>query len=234
MPNSLKKRKLFPSLFECVFSLPKTIYFNFKVLPFKQAIKLPFFVSCYTKLHGVNKKTFICKFTNIKTFMSRIGIAGSGNGYILTKRSAIFIRPGGKVFVKGRVAFSRNIYIEAKGGTIVFGDNIKTNVNCHISSEKSNITIGDNTVFGWNCSIKNCDGHSIVDKKVSTVNHKDVHIGNHCWICSNSTILKGGFLADNCVLAYGSILTKKLSDTSNILYGGNPARVLKEDIEWTE
>ena len=234
MASLFKKRKLFPTIFECIFSIPKTIYFNFKVLPIKQAFKLPFFVSCYTKLRGVNRKTFICDFDNVQTFMSRIGIAGSGNGYILSKRSAIFIRNGGKVILKGKVGFSRNIYIEAKGGTIIFGNNIKTNVNCHISSEKSLISIGDNTVFGWNCSVKNCDGHSIIENDHMLDNSKDVFIGKHCWVCSNSSILKGGYLGDDCVLAFGSIMTKKISDQTNLLYGGYPAKILKEKISWTE
>ena len=234
MNSVLKKRKLFPSIFECVFSIPKTIYFNFKVLPFKKAIKLPFFVSCYTKLSGVNKKTFICEFDTVKTFMSRIGIAGSGNGYVSTKRSVIFIRPGGKIIVKGIVAFSRNIYIEAKGGTIVFGNNIRTNVNCHISSELSTIYIGENCVFGWNCTVKNCDGHFILENNDKKINNIDVNIGDHCWICSNSSILKGGYLGDNCVLAYGSILTNKISEKPNVLYGGYPAKIIKENINWAE
>ena len=228
----LRKRKLFPSLFELIFSLPKTIWFNFKVLPFKKAIKLPFFISCYTKIKGVNKKTFICNFDKPKTFMSRIGIAGSGQGFISTKRSAIYIKNGGKIIIEGTVGLSRNIYLEAKSGIIKIGDGFKANVNCHIASEKSSIIIGDNVVLGWDCCIKNCDGHHLIVNGENIDNSKDVIIGNHCWICSHATILKGGYLGNDCVLAYGSLLTKRICERSNLLYGGVPAKVIKEKVYW--
>ena len=232
MLSLLKKRKIHPSLMELLLSLPKTIWFNFRVLPFKEAIKLPFFVSYHVKIRGVNKKTFICTFKNAKTFMSRIGIAGSGHGYINTSRSAIYIKDGGKIIIEGAVGFSRNIYLEAKGGTIRFGDGVKTNVNCHISSENSLISIGNDTVFGWDCCVKNCDGHHIIYNGERIKNNEDIIIGNHCWICSHSTILKGGFMADDCILAYGSILTKKISEESHLLFGGYPARIIKEHVDW--
>lgn len=232
MNKMFNKRRMYPSVFELVFSLPKTIWFNFKVLPFKKAIKLPFFVSCYTKVKGVNKKTFICNFDKATRFMSRIGIAGSGQGVISTKRSAIYIKNGGKIIIEGTVGLSRNIYLEAKGGVIKIGDGFKTNVNCHIASEKSSIIIGHDVVLGWDCCIKNCDGHRLIVNGISIDNSKDIVIGNHCWICSHSTILKGGYLGDDCVLAYGSILTKKISSESNILYGGIPARVIKDKVNW--
>lgn len=232
MLNFFEKRKLFPSLFECVMSIPKTIFFNFRVLPFRKAIKLPFFVSCYTKLKGVNKKSFICDFEDVHMFMSRIGIAGSGNGYIVSKRSAIFIKNQGKIIVKGPVGLSRNLYLEAKGGTIIFGSGVKMNVNCHIASEKALVEIGDETVFGWNCTIKNCDGHFVVEENQKKSNCSDVFIGKHCWICSNATILKGGYLGSNCILSYGSLLTKKVSHDSNLLYGGVPAHIIKKNVNW--
>ena len=39
----------------------KTIYFNFKVLPVKQALRLPYIVSYHVKLSGINRKNVFDK-----------------------------------------------------------------------------------------------------------------------------------------------------------------------------
>lgn len=106
------------------------------------------------------------------------------------------------------------------------------NAGCCVESEKASISIGDNCSFGWNCTVKNCDGHYIIVNGVKTSNRGDIYIGNHCWICSEATILKNGFLADDCVLAYRLVLMKKISDKNNILYGGRPAKIIKTNIKW--
>ena len=48
-------------------------------------------------------------------------------------------------------------------------------------------------------------------------------IGNNCFIGERSTLLYGVELADNIIVAAGSVVTKSFSE-SNIIIGGNPAR----------
>ncbi len=232
MSTRLKKRRLHPSIWELVLSIPKTIYFNFKVLPFKRAIKLPFFVSLHLKIKGVNRKNFITNFDKYSFGLCRIGISGSETGLLIKKKGLLFIHNGGKIFVNGPISLSRGIYLECNGGLITFGKDIKMNTGCYIESEKASITIGDSCSFGWNCVVKNCDGHHIICDGQPLSNKGDITIGNHCWICSEATILKTGYLGNDCVLAYRSLLTKKLSEDSNILYGGQPAKILKKNINW--
>ncbi len=50
-------------------------------------------------------------------------------------------------------------------------------------------------------------------------------IGNNCFIGENSTILYGCELADNIIVAAGSVVTKSFAE-SNIIIGGNPARII--------
>lgn len=52
--NQYSKRFLKTHLIEIIMSIPKTIYFNFKVLPVTQAIRLPYIVSYHVKLSGIN------------------------------------------------------------------------------------------------------------------------------------------------------------------------------------
>lgn len=61
--------------------------------------------------------------------------------------------------------------------------------------------------------------------------HKPVHIGNHVWIASEVKILKGVSIADGCVIALGSIVTKSF-DEENILIGGFPAKKIQDNVSW--
>ena len=232
MSNMLKKRRLHPSIFEIIFSIPKSFFFNLKVFPFKTAIKMPIFISCYTKTKGINRKNFICSLQNPKFGLCRIGISGSETGLLIKKTSLLYIHNGGKIIINGPVSISRGAYIEANNGIITFGSDVKMNTGCYIEAELSNIEIGDNCSFGWNCVIKNCDGHHIYVDDKETKNNGDIHIGNHCWICSEASIFKNGYLPDDSVLAYKSFLSKKISDKPNCLYAGFPAKIIKENIEW--
>ena len=232
MANILKKRRLHPSIFEIVFSLPKTVFFNFKILPFKKAIKLPYFVSCNLIIKGINRKNFISNLQDYSFGMCRIGISGSETGLLIKNKSLLYIHNNGKIIINGPISLSRGIYLESNGGTIIFGSNVKMNTGCYIEAERAKISIGDSCSFGWNCTVKNCDGHFIVDNGSKLDNCGDIHIGNHCWICSESSVLKNGFLGDDCVLGYRSILTKKISGDGNLLYVGQPAKIIKSNINW--
>lgn len=48
-------------------------------------------------------------------------------------------------------------------------------------------------------------------------------IGNNCFIGERSTLLYGVELADNIIVAAGSVVTKSFTE-SNIIIGGNPAK----------
>tara|TARA_B110000503_G_scaffold72285_1_gene111814 strand:- start:1009 stop:1188 length:180 start_codon:yes stop_codon:yes gene_type:complete len=54
-------------------------------------------------------------------------------------------------------------------------------------------------------------------------------IGNNVWIGLNSIILKGVSVGDNTIIAAGSVVTKSFGN--NLVIGGNPAKILKRDIE---
>ncbi len=59
---------------------------------------------------------------------------------------------------------------------------------------------------------------------------KPVKIGDNVWIGCNSIILKGITIGNGAVVAAGSIVTKDVPP--KVLVGGNPAKVIKEDIYW--
>lgn len=50
-------------------------------------------------------------------------------------------------------------------------------------------------------------------------------IRNNCFIGQNATLMYGVELADNIIVAAGSVVTKSFHE-SNIIIGGNPAKVI--------
>ncbi len=57
-------------------------------------------------------------------------------------------------------------------------------------------------------------------------------IGRNCFIGGSSLILPGVEIGDNCVIGAGSVVTKSIPAKS--LVAGNPARILRSDIEVME
>ena len=54
-------------------------------------------------------------------------------------------------------------------------------------------------------------------------------IGENCFIGGNSLILPGVEIGDNCVIGAGSVVTKSVPSRS--IAAGNPARIIRSDIE---
>lgn len=231
--NQYTKFFLKTHFIELILSIPKTVYFNFKVLPIKNAIKLPYIVSYHVRLRGVNKKTFLTMTDNLTTFSMRIGFGDSVTARRESSRSLICIESGGVVKVGKNLGLSQGCVLYVNNATLALGDKFRCNYSTTIDCSDSNIEIGDNVVLGWNTTIKNNDGHYIIENGRDSIISKKIIIEDHVWLCANSTVLKGTCIKKDSVLAYGALLTKTI-DQENILYGGVPARMIKNNINWRE
>lgn len=68
---------------------------------------------------------------------------------------------------------------------------------------------------------------------VLKVSQKEVIIGNHIWIGSFAHILKGAVIKDNSVVAWRSCVLKAFNQ-ENVLLGGYPAKIIKDNFDWGE
>lgn len=60
----------------------------------------------------------------------------------------------------------------------------------------------------------------------------DTYVGRSCVIGIGATILPGVKIDDCCVIGAGAVVTKDVP--SNCIVGGNPARIIKENINFNE
>ena len=113
---------------------------------------------------------------------------------------------------------------------IIVGGGVKIGKNCLICSspmtrEAYLIDIGDNVTVSTNVTFVTHDNSIKFLYPTKSDIFGKIVIGNNCFIGENSIILYGVTLADNVIVAAGSVVTKSFRD-SNIIIGGNPARII--------
>lgn len=102
-------------------------------------------------------------------------------------------------------------------------------------NEDALISIGDDCMFSAAIKLWGSDGHSIINMEdpYEIYNKSEgINIGNHVWICENARILKNSLISDNSVVANSALVCKKFYD-GNVIIGGNPANIIKRNINWT-
>lgn len=114
------------------------------------------------------------------------------------------------------------LFQEAK---LVLGRDSYINSDCKIRCRK-NIIIGNGCAISHDFTIMDSDFHKINGKDVS----KSVIIGDHVWIGTRVTVLKGVKIGNGCIIAAGSVVTKDIP--SGCMAAGVPSRVIREAVEW--
>lgn len=111
-------------------------------------------------------------------------------------------------------------FFEKQGIVIGGGANICSNI---VTSESHLIEIGSKTTISVNVELITHDNSiSKVLPGTSDVFGR-IKIGNNCFIGESAIIMYGVTLADNIIVAAGSVVTRSFNE-SNIIIGGNPAR----------
>lgn len=98
--------------------------------------------------------------------------------------------------------------------------------------EGTSILIGENCLFSREIRLMTGDSHSILDLEAHRINpSQNIVIDNHVWVGYRAVLLKGTFVSENSIIAAGALVTKKF-DKPNIVIAGNPAKIVKYNINW--
>ena len=147
------------------------------------------------------------------------------------ERSIVELRKPGKVVFSGKCCLGSGTRLNVHG-TLTFGDNVRINGNSNICCF-SDVEIGGGTIVSWDCLFMDTDFHKIYEDGKITNENSPIKIGKNCWIGCRATVLKGSEVPDGCVVGAGSLVCKKFG-RKNSVYGGSPAKNLKENIRWEE
>lgn len=94
--------------------------------------------------------------------------------------------------------------------------------------------IGENCMISYGVLMYNTDGHPVFEKDTKKIinNIEGISIGEHSWIGMHVTILKNSFIPQNSVIGCNSTFTGRKHLQSNCAFAGNPARVIRNNIDW--
>ena len=176
--------------------------------------------------------------------VQNVFICGNDN-YILVgencnlRKVSFFIRGNGNRIVIGDncSAYAVQFHIEQDGNEIIIGNGTtlhgRDEHTIHMAAdEESKILIGEDCMLSHGIQIRSTDSHSIVNMNGDRINSaRDVVIGDHCWIGLQSIILKGTVLEPHCVVGAGAVCSKRYGK-ANCTVAGNPARIVREEIDW--
>lgn len=121
------------------------------------------------------------------------------------------------VWFRGIVLRSRiNYYRYVYGMNI--GDGVKISLSAKL--DKTNprgINVGKNSYIAFDAVLLAHDMARLI--------HRDVVIGENCFIGGRSIIMPGVTIGNEVVVAAGSVVTKDVPD--NVIVAGNPAKIIK-------
>lgn len=141
----------------------------------------------------------------------------------------ILIINANKIFIGNKVRIFPGARLEAHGkSTVIIEDNVSIGHNFHLSAYNK-LTIGSGTTVASNVLIMSLI-HDVVIKDIpymdQPIKGKETIIGKNCLIGTNSCIMAGVTLGDQCIVASNSVVTKSFD--SHLVIAGNPAIVIKK------
>ena len=149
-----------------------------------------------------------------------------------TRKTEITLADNAQLILHGDVILYEGVGVRVtEGAKLSIGDHTYINRSASIDCTQE-ITIGDYCAISDNVQILDSDFHPITYNGKTSMMSKPVHIGNHVWIGRSAIILKGVTIGDGAIIGAGSIVTKSIPP--RCLAVGNPARVIKENVEWGE
>lgn len=214
-----------------ILALPRSVIFNLRHLPLKQAVKLPILIGSGVSTKIADRKESIIINAPLTKGMIQIGLTNGSFAQGRGARSLLRIAKGGKLQFNGSSRIEKGLVMcISERASIHIGDNIHMNAFTILNSE-SKVTIGNNVQFGWHCTIIDADGHDVINIENGEVVNKPrpITISDNSWLGAHTTITKGVTLAHHTIVPYGSIITKS-NDTPLSVFGGMPNRVLKEGV----
>jgi len=198
------------------------IYFNFFRKNTVRVSKIALFLvdkNCVLNIHKEAKIILNGIFIMGAKPNSKINNMKLQSELTLKKNSEIHIKNAFFINHGSRIVVFENAKIEFGGGFI----NTNASIGC-----KEQIIIGNDCAIADYVVIMDTDFHEILSPNYKST--KPIKIGNHVWIGNGCKIFKGVNIDDGAVIGGGSIVVKNIPKKT--MAAGNPAKVIRENVEW--
>lgn len=202
----------------------KTLYVNFRVLPFSQAIHLPIYIYKNIKIYKLGK-------IEIRSEKIRSGMISIGAVDYTAQGSGKFFNAGHTIFY-GPVEIGGGFIWDNLGLMVFRGHNKLGPGTTFIIREK--FELGDHTTMGFCCFCMDSDDHYTINVNTLSIgrNKKYIKIGSRNWIASRTFIKKGTITPDYTIVASANtLLAKDYSEFGPYcVLGGIPAKKIGSGI----
>lgn len=153
--------------------------------------------------------------------MNNVSFEIGGNNNTLIIHRGVKWPEGGRVMLGGN-----NNRIE------IGEDSLLVDVFLVVAEDNTHLSIGPNCMFSAKVLLRTSDQHGIYGESGKRINPgKDVIVGEHVWIGYGATILKGSVLEENSIVGTESVVAG-LHLPPNSVAVGNPARIVKQGVNW--
>lgn len=209
-----------------VLSLKINLYY-FEIV---KAIKFPILVGYGVRIAHLGDKHTISipsKFGALCFGLKR-GPFALGNSH-----SFWWIGTGARLTILGTCRMSKGVNMKLfDNAELVIGDGFTSNADLIISCA-SKIEFGEDTLIGWNVTIMDNDGgHTIMREGLVRNFPRPITIGNHVWLSSYSSILKGSIVPDGSIVGQKASVAGLRNAPNNCVIIGNPASVISSGVKW--
>lgn len=190
-------------------------------------------------LWRVERKQIVAPCALIKNL--KIHIAGNNNKVIIEdfsrlKNCSIHIYGNDNRIVIGTNSnlINTDLWIEDDHNEIIIGEKTCITGKTHLAAiEGTKISIGKNCLFSSNIHFQTGDSHSILDLTGKRINKsEDISIGDHVWVGTKVTCLKGVRVPPHSIIGACAVLTEQFLEENTVL-AGVPARVVKKGVRWS-
>lgn len=120
--------------------------------------------------------------------------------------------------------------IEILKGALLDSKYFTVNSNSILIAAKK-ISLGQDVMIARNVVIYDSDFHEIYYEGIKGNRSKDVIIGEHVWVGTNSIILKGVNLKKGCVVAANTIVTENV-ESENLIGIKSEIKCINNHIQW--
>lgn len=220
-------------LCSAVFGLPRTLWFNFRYLPLKQAVHLPIVLAANVRIRHMKRSGIVlASERSRKRFAIHVGFHSVEPIDEYSQHTILSVSGArGELIFNGTAHIGRGAIIHVAGGRLSLGNNFAVSGTTSIVC-KNSITIGNDVQLSYKGLIIDNDAHKIYDESGQLIiNTAPIVIGDNVWVAPNVNIMKGAVIPDNTVVASTGLVNKPFYEKNSII-GGIPAKKLKTIGSW--
>lgn len=169
--------------------------------------------------------------SNIDICHGRLMLGTNYYGFADTRLGGL-IRVAGRLRIEGAVGVAHgNRWAVGPRAVVSIGDRSYFSPMTRLMIF-SGLKVGNDCGIAWDCHFLDDDQHLLTRPGVApNPTTEPIEIGNHVWIASRATVLKGTRIGDGCVVASGATVRGDFSEPG-CLIGGTPAKIIRRGVIW--